>query len=87
MFFNNILVIKLVSHQIAQFVLGLFQLNRDPIAFKAHLRDFLITLKEFAGDDNNELYSEEREAEAELKKKQEFEAALKIPGMIKPHDR
>ncbi len=66
--------------------MGLFQLNRDPVGFKAHLRDFLITLKEFQGD-NQELYIEEREAELALKKKQEFEAALKIPGMVKPHDR
>ncbi|KAI8924681.1 CRM1 C terminal-domain-containing protein [Entophlyctis helioformis] len=73
--------------QIEQFVLGLFQLNKDAVAFKGHLRDFLITLKEFAGDDNTDLFIDEREAEAADKKRADFEAALKIPGMIKPSDR
>jgi exportin-1 len=52
--------------------------------FKGHLRDFLITLKEFSGADNAELYLEERESELKQKQKSEFEAALKIPGMLKP---
>ncbi len=33
--------------QVRQFVIGLFQLNKDPVAFSGHLRDFLITLKVF----------------------------------------
>jgi exportin-1 len=66
------------------FLNGLFSLNRDFLAFKNHTRDFLIQLKEFAGD---ELFLEEKEAEAERLKKEAFEAALKIPGMVKPHDR
>ncbi|KAJ3088258.1 Karyopherin transporter [Quaeritorhiza haematococci] len=70
--------------QIRQFVVGLFELNKDYLAFKAHLRDFLIQLKEFAGDD---LLLDEREAEAAKKKQADLEAALKIPGMVKPHDR
>jgi exportin-1 len=41
-------------------------------------------LKEFSGD---ELYLDDKELELEKKKKEEFEAALKIPGMVKPHDR
>lgn len=54
------------------------------MTFKAHLRDFLVTLKEFSGADNAELYLEEREQALEEKKKTDFEAAMKIPGMIKP---
>ncbi|KAJ3332106.1 Karyopherin transporter [Blyttiomyces sp. JEL0837] len=77
----------LQSTQVRSFVLGLFELNKDLMAFKAHLRDFLITLKEFAGDDNSALFLEEREAEAKMKKEQELAAALRIPGMVKPHDR
>jgi len=49
------------------------------------LRDFLIQLKEFAGD-NTDLYLEEREAEAEQRKRTEMEYALKIPGLVKPAD-
>ena len=73
--------------QVQQFVLGLFELHRDYNAFRTHLRDFLVTLKEFQGDDANELFISDREAEANLKKQQEFEAALKIPGMVKPSER
>eukprot|EP00842_Homolaphlyctis_polyrhiza_P001757 jgi/Hompol1/2582/HPOL_001426-RA len=73
--------------QIQHFVNGLFQLNKDPVAFKGHLRDFLITLQEFVGEDSQELFLDEREAEAAVKQKADYEAALKIPGMLKPYDR
>ncbi|KAJ3044255.1 Karyopherin transporter [Rhizophlyctis rosea] len=74
--------------QTQQFVVGLFELNKDYMAFKAHLRDFLVTLKEFSGDElSNELFIDEREAEAKRKAEAEREAALRIPGMIKPSDR
>jgi exportin-1 len=53
--------------------------------FKTLVRDFLIQLKEFQGD-NIDLYHE-TQVEMEQKKKAEMDAALKIPGMIKPHDR
>ena len=69
--------------QIDTFIRGLFDLNRDPVTFKAHLRDFLISLKEFAENDQD-LYSEEIELEKERKKRADKEAAAKIPGMLKP---
>jgi exportin-1 len=72
--------------QVEIFVKGLFDLNRDIETFKAHLRDFLIQLKEFAGD-NTDLFREEMELEQERKKKAEMEAAMMIPGMIKPSER
>lgn len=77
-----------MSHraQIETFIRGLFDLNQDQTTFKAHLRDFLISLKEFAGD-NQELYLEELELEQERKRKADVEAALKIPGLLKPADR
>ncbi|KAJ3042300.1 Karyopherin transporter [Rhizophlyctis rosea] len=71
-----------------QFVVGLFQLNKDYLQFKGHLRDFLVTLKEFSGDDSQQaLFADEREAEAARKQAAEREAALRIPGMVKPSDR
>lgn len=51
--------------------------------FKLCLRDFLISLKEFSGD-NAELYLEEKEAEAKRKADEEFTLAQRIPGMLKP---
>lgn len=44
--------------QVQTFVEGLFTLGKDVQVFKNHVRDFLIGLKEFQGD---ELFVEERE--------------------------
>ncbi|KAJ3102309.1 Karyopherin transporter [Phlyctochytrium planicorne] len=69
------------------FVVGLFEHNKDLMSFKGHLRDFLITLKEFQADDNSELFLEESELAAKTKRDADMAAALRIPGMVKPHDR
>jgi len=71
--------------QIQHFVTGLFTLNEDSTKFKTHLRDFLISLKEFAGD-NAELYAEEREQEKRDMADAERERAMKVGGLIKPAD-
>jgi len=71
--------------QIQHFVTGLFALNEDATKFKTHLRDFLISLKEFA-DDNAELYAEEREQEKKDMAEAERERAMKVGGLIKPSD-
>jgi exportin-1 len=65
------------------FVDGLFTLNNDLARFKVHLRDFLIQLKEFSGD-NAELFAEEREKELQDAKLAERERALKVGGLLKP---
>lgn len=70
--------------QVQTFVEGLFKMTTDTIMFKNHVRDFLIGLKEFQGD---ELFIEEREAEIERSKNEAFDAAMKVPGLIKPSDR
>ena len=67
--------------------MGLFELHKDYNAFRSHLRDFLVTLKEFQGEDASDLFISDREAEAAQRKQQEYEAALRIPGMLKPADR
>lgn len=71
--------------QIQHFVTGLFTLNEDAAKFKTHLRDFLISLKEFA-DDNAELYAEEREQEKKDLADAERERNMKVGGLIKPAD-
>lgn len=74
--------------QIDTFVRGLFDLNAaSQETFKAHLRDFLISLKEFSEADNSELYREERELEQQRKQQAEIDAARRVPGLIKPSDR
>lgn len=62
---------------------NLAEYHSDINKFKLALRDFLVQLKEFAGD-NTELFLEEKEAEAQRKSQEEREAAMKIPGMLKP---
>ena len=62
---------------------NLAEYHSDINKFKLSLRDFLVQLKEFAGD-NAELYLEEKEAEAQRKAQEERDAAMKIPGMLKP---
>lgn len=70
--------------QVEHFVLALTEQHKDIGRFKLTLRDFLISLKEFSGDDNAELYLEEKETEAQRRAQTEREAALRIPGMLKP---
>merc|ERR1719427_2674658 len=62
----------LQNAQIRLFVKGLFSLNHDIPQFKSHLRDFLIQIKEYAGEDTSDLFLEEREQA--------------LPGILNPHD-
>ncbi|KII89060.1 hypothetical protein PLICRDRAFT_160125 [Plicaturopsis crispa FD-325 SS-3] len=70
--------------QVQVFVTKLGEHHNDINRFKLALRDFLIQLKEFSGDDNAELFLEEKEAEQTQRAQQEREAAMRIPGMLKP---
>lgn len=65
------------------FVAALGEQHNDINRFKLTLRDFLISLKEFSGD-NTELFLEEKEQEAERKAQEERSTAMRIPGMLKP---
>jgi exportin-1 len=80
---------NLQAAQVQIFLQGLFGLRADMNVFKQHLRDFLVQLKEFSGDSagNEELYLEERELEAELKKRAELESRKIVPGLLKPAER
>jgi len=66
------------------FVSALSESHNDINRFKLALRDFLIQLKEFSAGDNTELFLEEKEAETQRKVEEERQAAMKIPGMLKP---
>ena len=52
-------------------------------AFKQHLRDFLVQLKEFG--DSTELYAEERQAEADSKAMEMRKRQEAVPGILNPH--
>jgi exportin-1 len=57
----------------------------DHNRFKIVLRDFLVSLKEFNGD-NAELFAEEREAAAKQQRDEERQRALKVGGLLKPSE-
>lgn len=61
----------------------LAETSLDANRFKMAVRDFLIQLKEFEGD-NAELFLEERELEASTRAATEQERAMRVPGMLKP---
>lgn len=62
---------------------GLFTLNATYDRFKLNLRDFLIQLKEFAGD-NAELFAEEKEQQERDARAAERERLSKVGGLLKP---
>ncbi|KAF9476337.1 hypothetical protein BDN70DRAFT_995761 [Pholiota conissans] len=72
------------NSQVTVFVTALTENHNDINRFKLALRDFLIQLKEFSAGDNAELFLEEKELEAQQKLAAEREAAMRIPGMLKP---
>merc|ERR1712141_650672 len=51
----------LSDNQIKITVTGLFNLNQDIPGFKDRLRDFLVQIREFTGEDDSDLFLEERE--------------------------
>jgi exportin-1 len=71
------------SSDVQLFVEGLATNHGDPNRFKLSVRDFLVQLKEFSGD-NTELFLDEKEAELKRKAEEERQAAMQIPGMLKP---
>jgi exportin-1 len=71
------------SADVHTLVEGLATYHGDSNRFKLSVRDFLIQLKEFSGD-NTELFLDEKEAEVKRKAEEERQAAMQIPGMLKP---
>ena len=67
-------------------MVGLFEISQDLQAFKQHLRDFLIAVKEFANEDNSELFTEETEANLELQRQQQMQYKASIPGLLTPQE-
>jgi len=72
--------------QIRIIIKGFFDLDQNLQAFKEHLRDFLVQIKEFAGDDTSDLYLNEREET--LKKAAEDKRRIQesVPGILNPHE-
>jgi exportin-1 len=73
------------SNQITQFVEGLFTYNTQYDKFRLHLRDFLVSLREFVGD-NAELFLVEKEQQERDAKAAEHERRSKVGGLLKPSE-
>ena len=71
--------------QISNFIEALFATTQDANRFKLVLRDFLVSMKEFSGD-NAELFAEERELAAQQARDQERERALRVGGLLRPSE-
>merc|ERR1711879_198277 len=75
--------------QIQVFVEGIFTLYQNRADFIAHLRDFLIQMKQMRGEDTTDLFLEERMAELKAKqeenRRQEAAKNAAIPGMMNPY--
>lgn len=78
----------LQQQQIVAFVNGLRETNADPLKFKVGLRDFLISLREFQGEeDSATAFAEEEQKEALARKAEEEKArAAVVPGLVKPSE-
>jgi exportin-1 len=77
---------NITKAQVGNFVYGLFDVSMDENAFKQHLRDFLITIKEFESEDNSELFAEEAHVQAEISRQEQWEYMASVPGLLKPTD-
>lgn len=76
----------LTDNQIKVFVTGLFNLDQNVHAFKEHLKDFLIQIREVTGEDDSDLYLEEREAALREEQANKRLMQRNVPGMINPHE-
>ena len=72
-------ILNLHRKRVDAYVSSLCETCGDANRFKVAVRDFLIQLKEFEGD-NAELYLEEKEQAASEKEA----AAMRVPGLLKP---
>ena len=74
------------SGQVHSFVVGVCDASKDESSAKAHLRDFLIELKEFSGEDNAELYMDDLAAAARQAEEEELVRRRAVPGLLRPVD-
>ncbi|GAB0135117.1 pre-tRNA nuclear export protein [Epichloe bromicola] len=76
---------NLQAAQVTSFVEGLLSLNTQYDKFRLNMRDFLISLKEFAGD-NAELFVVEKEQQERDAKAADMERRQKVGGLLKPSE-
>lgn len=67
---------------VEKFMQGLFDLDKDLTTFKVHVRDFLITIQEFSGDDNDQLFLADKEDKLRKQQQLNLEQRAAIPGLL-----
>jgi len=72
--------------QLRIIIKGFVNLDQNLPAFKEHLRDFLVQIKEFAGDDTSDLYLEEREEALRKAAEDKRKIQESVPGILNPHE-
>lgn len=80
---------NLTAAHVESFVSGLFDVTCDPKQYKSHLRDFLIKVLQFGGeDDQNEgdLFADERAASAQNMDALAEARRRNVPGLANPYD-
>eukprot|EP00698_Gefionella_okellyi_P014806 TRINITY_DN4120_c0_g1_i1.p1 TRINITY_DN4120_c0_g1~~TRINITY_DN4120_c0_g1_i1.p1 ORF type:complete len:1054 (-),score=265.94 TRINITY_DN4120_c0_g1_i1:42-3203(-) len=83
-FFMNLLAsafANLSPQYVQGFVLGLFDQGKDAAAFKTHLRDFLVQMKQFGGEN---LFEEEKALMLEQTKQLDQQRLMAVPGLMGP---
>ncbi|XP_065173281.1 exportin-1 [Atheta coriaria] len=76
----------LTDNQIKITVQGMFNLNRDTTGFKEHLRDFLVQIREYTGEDDTDLFLEEREKALQEAQATKMKIHMAVPGILNPHE-
>jgi len=76
----------LTRNKLISFVGGLFDLTKDFVAYKTHLRDFLIDLKEFSEENNADLYAEETAQQLQEQKEFQMQNKASVPGLLNPYE-
>ena len=78
---------NLSQQQIVTFINGCFDVNADLFAFKQHLRDFLINVKQFEQEnDNADLFDEEKQLQQEQETEELRQYQKSVPGLLKPSE-
>lgn len=76
---------NLTDEQIHNFVAQMFKSYQVTDVFRSNLRDFLVQIKEFGGDDDW-LYADERAKQAEEQQRAQLAQDMKVGGLIKPSE-
>nr|AYG77763.1 exportin [Dugesia japonica] len=77
---------QLQDPQIKVFIEGLFSFDQDLCRFRENMRDFLVQIREFAGDDLSDLFLEEKETEIKQAQEEKQRIKASVPGILNPHE-